>query len=115
MDGIWKQTNDFKELSAYFKVSQIVIARSTLDLGKITRNHFFDFYNDHISKAHTAKARQSTGSDFYKTAKNRISLTFAAHIGQAVKSGQLLYRDAYKLTGLKGETYKMFFDKYFKR
>lgn len=41
----------------------------------------------------------------------RLSLRFAAHVNQAVKTKQLLYRDAYKLTGLKGDTYQNYINK----
>ena len=54
------------------------------------------------------KERMGSGGDFYATAKKRISLAFAAHINNAVKTNQLLYRDAYKLTGLKGDTFNKF-------
>ena len=58
------------------------------------------------------KKTHGTGGDFYATTKKRISVTFASHVNQAVKSGQLLYRDAYKLTGLKGDTFDNFFSKH---
>ena len=53
------------------------------------------------------------GGNFYDTVKKRIGLSFASHVNQAVKSGKLLYRDAYKLTSLKGDTYQTFFTKHF--
>ena len=59
------------------------------------------------------KESQASGGDFYATTKKRLSLTFAARIDQAVKANKLLYRDAYRLTSLKGDTYKKFFDKNF--
>lgn len=43
------------------------------------------------------KQKQTGGGDFYRTARKRISPTFAAHVDHAVKSGQLLYKNAYKL------------------
>jgi hypothetical protein len=46
---------------------------------------------------------------FFATARKRISIIFAGHLQQAVRSGQLLYRDAYKLTSLKGDTFNKFF------
>ena len=56
------------------------------------------------------KARQSQkpGGDFYATARKRVSVRFAAFVNNAVKENKLLYRDAYKLTNLKGNTYNTF-------
>lgn len=103
---IWD--GDFKNTAKNFKVSEIVIARRALDLNKITKEAFFRFYDEYINREFIKKG-ESSGGDFYATARKRISVTFAAHIENAVKSGQLLYRDAYKLTSLKGDTFEKFF------
>jgi Zn-dependent peptidase ImmA (M78 family) len=94
-----------------FKVSEIVIARRALDTGKISKPQFFDFYDTYAQREFAKKENQGSGGDFYATSKKRISVTFASHVKQAVKSGNLLYRDAYKLTGLKGDTFEHFFSK----
>jgi Zn-dependent peptidase ImmA (M78 family) len=110
---LWDKNKSFKQLARGFKVSPIVIARRSLDFGKISKGQFFNFYNDYIQELKNKQERQPGGGDFYRTAKKRISLTYAAHVNQAVKSGQLLYRDAYKLTGLKGDTYQTFINQHF--
>lgn len=109
----WEINSDIKKLSRHFKVSPIVIARRALDLAKISKKDFFKFYNSYIEQVRFKKESQSGGGDFYATAKKRISLTFAGHINQAVKTNKLLYRDANKLTGLKGDTYHKFLSKHF--
>jgi Zn-dependent peptidase ImmA (M78 family) len=109
----WDNNKEFKQLARVFKVSPIVIARRALDLGKINKGQFFSFYNGYFQELKDKKEIQAGGGDFYRTAKKRVSLTYAAHVNQAVKSGQLLYRDAYKLTGLKGDTYQKFFNQHF--
>jgi len=111
--NLWDSDKDFKQLAKVFKVSPIVIARRALDMGKIDKGQFFRFYDDYIKDFAQKKGSQSGGGDFYRTAKKRVSLTYSAHINHAVKSGQLLYRDAYKLTGLKGDTFQRFFNQYF--
>ncbi len=113
--NLYNNEKDFKKLSKRFKVSPIVIARRALDLNLINKTQFFNFYEHYLNSLKESKTKQSSGGDFYRTARKRISLSFAGHVNQAVKSGQLLYRDAYKLTGLKGETYQTFFNKYFNR
>lgn len=108
----WTGRMNFKYLSKYFKVSPIVIARRALDLNKITKAQFFSFYKQYIESIKDKKQNQSGGGDFYKTARKRVSPTFAAHIEHALESGQLLYRNAYKLTDLKGETFHKFLKEY---
>lgn len=112
-DVIWRQSPDnFKYASRYFKVSEIVIARRALDTGKISRQQFFEFYEEYSGREFAKKDTQGSGGNFYATAKKRISITFASHVHQAVKSGDLLYRDAYKLTGLKGDTFEKFYSEH---
>lgn len=107
-DAIWD--GHYKSAARHFKVSEIVIARRALDLNKITKQAFFDFYDEYLTREFKKKS-DSSGGDFYATARKRISVTFAAHIENAVKSGQLLYRDAYRLTSMKGDTFEKFFSK----
>lgn len=104
----WETTQDFKYLSKIFKVSPIVTARRALDLNLITRSQFFSFYNNYIEEYKAKKDRLGSGGDFYATAKKRVSLRFAAFVNNAVKDNQLLYRDAYRLTNMKGDTYNKF-------
>ncbi len=110
---VWKQKpNDFGHIARHFKVSEIVIARRALDNGKISKPAFFDFYKEYSNREFVKKERQGSGGDFYATTQKRISRTFAKYVNQAVTSGKLLYRDAYKLTGLKGDTFEKFFSKH---
>ncbi|WP_299430740.1 ImmA/IrrE family metallo-endopeptidase [uncultured Maribacter sp.] len=108
----WKSTQNIKHLSRVFKVSPIVIARRALDLKLLSKPSFFQFYNDYISEYLNKKDNQSSGGNFYATAKKRISLRFASYVNSAVKENTLLYRDAYRLTSLKGNTYEKFINEY---
>ncbi|AZI32455.1 ImmA/IrrE family metallo-endopeptidase [Kaistella carnis] len=108
----WKTSQNFKYLSKIFKVSPIVIGRRALDLKLITFQQFIRFYNEYMNEIKERKDRQSSGGDFYATTKKRISLRFAAFVNNAVKENKLLYRDAYKLTNMKGETYNKFINEY---
>lgn len=112
LDAIWQETQDFKRLSRYFKVSEIVIARRALDTNKISKQHFLNFYNEYINREIVRKEAQPSGGDFYATTRKRLSPTFAYHVNNAIKSNQLLYRDAYRLTSLKGDTFQTFFTKH---
>ena len=106
------QILELKKYSRDFKVSEIVIARRALDLGKINKSEFFKFYEEYLNREFDIKKSQGSGGDFYATVKKRISVSFARHIERAVKSGDLLYRDAYKLTSMKGDTFEKFFNQH---
>jgi Zn-dependent peptidase ImmA (M78 family) len=112
-NSVWKEKPTIKYAARYFKVSEIVIARRALDTGKISKKEFFEFYDGYINREFKKKENQSGGGDFYATTRKRLSMTFAAHVNDAIKEGKLLYREAYKLTSLKGDTYQNFFDQHF--
>jgi len=109
---VWSHNPGISYASRIFKVSEIVIARRALDTGVLSKKQFFAFYEEYSRREFSKKDYQSSGGDFYATTRKRLSLTFASHINNAVKSGNLLYRDAYKLTGLKGDTFQNFFSRY---
>ncbi|RYX83396.1 ImmA/IrrE family metallo-endopeptidase, partial [bacterium] len=109
----WKENSDIRILARYFKVSPIVLARRALDIGKITKNSFFKWYADYKTEVKDKKENTSSGGDFYATQRKRLGLRYIAFIDKAVREQQLLYRDAYKLTGLKGDTYENFIAKHF--
>lgn len=112
-NDVWQKESDIKKLARYFKVSEIVIARRALDFDKISRSRFFEFYDDYITREFVKKETKNSGGDFYATTRKRLGLAFSTHINNAVKSGKLLYRDAYKLTSLKGDTFHTYFTKHF--
>jgi len=101
----WEQLQDFKLLAKKFKVSPIVIGRRALDLHKISRDTFFDFYNDYMDQFFKKKESQGGGGNFYATLKYRLNPRFLAEVNRAAKQNKLLYRNAYELTGLRSETY----------
>jgi Zn-dependent peptidase ImmA (M78 family) len=109
---VWKNNPNIKNAARFFKVSEIVIARRALDLGIITKQVFYEFYEDYTNREFTKKENQGDGGNFYATTRRRLGVAFAAHINNAVKSGKLLYRDAYKLTSLKGDTFQTFFSEH---
>lgn len=106
---VWGRYANTRTVAKHFKVSEIVIARRALDMGKWTKKQFLEFYEAYKQREFNKKEIQASGGDFFATAKKRLSITFAAHINHAVKSGQILFRDACKLTGMKGDTFQRFF------
>jgi len=109
---LWANAADINKLARFFKVSPIVIARRALDLGKINKTEFFEFYHRYMDGVRLKKESQGSGGDFYATARKRVGVSFAAYVNQAVKQNKMLYRDAYKITGLRGDTYQNFVTKH---
>jgi Zn-dependent peptidase ImmA (M78 family) len=106
----WRHENSFTILAKRFKVSKLVIARRALDLDKISRAQFFKWYNQYKEEWQQIKAMRG-GGDFYNNQPNRVSLRFAALVNRAVQTEKLSYRDAYRLTGLNGDSYQNFINK----
>lgn len=99
-------TGNFRILSKFYKVSELVIARRALDLKKISKKEFSEFYRIYLDREFNKP--KTSGGDFYSTTKKRLSVTLAHYIKNAVRAGFLSHRDAYKLTGLKGDTFHKF-------
>ena len=97
--------NHFQKIARRFKVSAIVAARRALDLQLIDRNAFFDFYEKSKNQG-KGRAASTSGGNFWNTQKWRIGPSFAAAVARATKEGRLLYREAYSLTDLKGDTFE---------
>ncbi len=94
----------FQIIARRFKVSPLVVARRALNMKYINKKRFFVFYNNYVKEIKKRKAK-GTGGDFWKTQGVRIGELFGSAVAQATLEGRLLYRDAYRLTGLKGETF----------
>lgn len=107
-ESIWKKDSNIIKVAKAFKVSPIVIGRRAMDLGKITKGSFFKFYGAYIKKLNKINKKKATGGNFYGTAKLKINASFIGFVNTAIQQNQLLYRDAYDLTGLKGNTYNNF-------
>ncbi len=105
---IWN--NDFKYMARRFKVSEIVIARRAHDLHLITDEEYSNFWRIYNSRPKPQKKVNSGGS-FYLTSVKRVGRLFAIHVRNAVNSRQLNYTEAYRLTGLYGNTYQTFMTK----
>jgi Zn-dependent peptidase ImmA (M78 family) len=94
----------FQILARRFKVSPLVTARRALDMKYISKNRFFEFY-DNYAKDIKKRKPKGTGGNFWNTQIVRVGKLFGSAVVQATLEGRLLYRDAYRLTGLKGKTF----------
>lgn len=105
LEEAWANVGEnYEVLSKRFKVSRFVIARRAMELGYITRNDFFRLYNIWINEPRV-KANDSQGGNFYPSAIKKSSRTFLIHVNNALNRNMLLHMDAYRLTGLKGDTF----------
>jgi Zn-dependent peptidase ImmA (M78 family) len=98
----------FQIVARRFKVSPIVAARRCLDLNLIDKAAFFDFYNAYSAQEYSRKKPKKPGGDFWKTQNVRIGVKFGTAVVIAAMEGRLLYRDAYRLTGLNGATFEKY-------
>lgn len=98
----------FQWLARHFKVSVLVAARRALDLALIRRPEFLDFYEAYQEDERRTATQRPEGGDFYATQNSRVGRRFAQAVARAVKEGQLLYSEAFRLTGLYGKA----FDRY---
>ena len=105
----WKRTGTvadaFQAAARRFKVSTLVAARRTLDLGLVDRDEFLRFYDNYQQQAAQRGIDESTGGNFWNSQNVRIGRRFGAAVRRAVKEGRLSYREAYSLTGLRGDTF----------
>ena len=86
-----------QDIARHFNVSRVVSARRALDLRLIDRDTFFDLY---------AQNKTQGGRNFWNTQRWRIGVRFAGAVVRAVKAGRLSHREAYSLTGLKGDAFE---------
>ncbi len=97
----------YQSIARHFKVSSLVAARRALDSELISRRMFFDFYSDYRDdELRSIRRGESGGGNFWSTQRWRIGPRFGTAVARAVKEGRLPYREAYGLTGIRGETFE---------
>ncbi len=86
-------------LARIFRVSTLVILRRLLDAGWLTREDFDNAWTQEHERLRTHVQTGSTGGgDFYRTTVGR---RFARALVTSALEGQTLYRDAYRMLGVK--------------
>ena len=96
----------YRAASDHFKVSLIVAARRALDTGCISQREFGKFYADYSRReTQTQQRKQKGGPTPSMMAPYRVGRRFMKTVATAVRENQLLYSDAYYLTGLKSESF----------
>jgi Zn-dependent peptidase ImmA (M78 family)/transcriptional regulator with XRE-family HTH domain len=104
--SVWN--GDIKDTARKFRVSELVVARRAHDMGLLTNDEYNAFWMEYRKRPLKKKERESGGGNFYRTSVKRVGRLFAIHVKNAVADRQLSYLDAYRLTGLYGNTYTHF-------
>ena len=93
-------------LARAFKVSTLVILRRLLDVAWIDRDRFDGAWDRETQLLSAFGRRGGSGGDFYRTTLVRVSRRFARALVSSTLEGQTLYRDAYRMLGIrKAETF----------
>lgn len=102
----WNNTGEnYGILSKKFKVSRFVIARRAMELGLIADAKYFYIIQKWKNEPILNMDKSTSGGNFYPSAIKKSSRTFLVHVNNALNRNQLLHMDAYRLTGLKGDTF----------
>ena len=84
--------------------------RRALDLRLTKKTEFFVFYNQYREIWQQRKAQEKASKkghpSFYDVQDVRLGRRFAYAVVRSVREGRLLYRDAYQLTDLNGDTFE---------
>lgn len=100
-----KDTNRYQTIARKFKVSELVVVRRAADLRLIPQQEYFEYDRNNKDEWNN---KSSDGGNFYSTQTLRVGRRFSQAVISNVKSGKLLYRDAYRLTGLTNNTFEEF-------
>lgn len=103
LNQYWKGLSELDEILRKTKASRMVIARRALAQNLISQDNFREFCNSLGQERTSSHSRN--GGNFYPTAQKRLGSVFSTHVANAVRSGQLLFGEAYRLTGLHGNTF----------
>lgn len=95
-------------LARTFRVSKIMMARRAHEeklVSDAEYRSYMDAYWAHVHEHPVRKESGKSGGDYYATTRRRLGFNFLVHLSNAVKSNQLSYNDAYRLTGCHGVTF----------
>jgi Zn-dependent peptidase ImmA (M78 family) len=99
--------DELKRLARRYKVSTLVIIKRLFDGGQVDWDSFRRLYEAEYARVvELARARPSSGGNFYFTQRRRLSPQFVRAVATDTLEGRTLHRDAYELLGTrKHETF----------
>ena len=104
-ETVEKDEEPYQKIARKFKVSVIVAARRTFDLGLINKEAYFQFYAKYLADERRQKDNRTSGGNFWNNQNVRLGRRFGIAVARAVKEGRLLHREAYRLADLKGDIF----------
>lgn len=96
--------NKIQELAKIFCCSSLVIARRALDFNLITKEMYEQFSCEFRQNKNSVSLKKGHGN-FIKTMHSRWDKNFILALDSSTKSGDTLFLDAYRLTGLKEKNF----------
>lgn len=90
-----------QRLSRQFKVSTLVILRRLYDAGALDHAAFDRAWAEERARLRELAGASAGGGDFYRTTLSRVSRRFARALVESTLEGQTLYRDAFRMLGVK--------------
>ena len=97
------------ELADIFHCSKLVIARRALDLKFISQKTYAGIQSQtrmQFENLHRNSTAKFGGGSFYNTLKSNWDKNFILALDYSTKAGNTPYLDAYRLTGLKSQTFQ---------
>jgi len=96
---------ELDRLARHFKVSALVILRRIYEIEALSREAFWQAYQEELANLRQFERRGEGGGDFYRTLNTRVSKSFAQAVVISALEGHTLFRDAYQMLGIrKAET-----------
>ena len=90
---------EVRRLARHFKVSTLVVLRRIYDVGGLSREEFRDAYDSELQWL--MKQPTGGGGNFYLTHAVRVRKRFARGLVASTLEGRTLYRDAFRLLGIR--------------
>ncbi|GIU78631.1 MAG: hypothetical protein KatS3mg005_1869 [Bryobacteraceae bacterium] len=97
-------SDEAQRLARVFKVSTLVILRRMFDARAMTHEQFQAAYRAESERLQHRAESTPDGGDFYATLGVRVGRRFARAVVASTLEGHTLFRDAYRLMGIKKES-----------
>jgi Zn-dependent peptidase ImmA (M78 family)/transcriptional regulator with XRE-family HTH domain len=91
--------DELDRLARRFKVSTLVVLRRMHDTGTLRGDAYWNAYEEEVRRLR--ELPKGSGGDFYLTLGARVSKRFARALVVSTLEGQTLYRDAFRMLGIK--------------
>lgn len=91
--------DELDRLARRFKVSTLVVLRRMHDAGTLRGDAYWNAYEEEVRRLR--ELPRGSGGDFYLTLSARVSKRFARALVVSTLEGQTLYRDAFRMLGIK--------------